>query len=92
MDYGDTFITDYLLEEAGEDDLVKLDKSQLRLLRNAIFARKGWRFQSEDLTNFFNQFNWYQDQLNRVSSNDDIKLTNADKYRSQLILEVEETK
>ena len=92
MDYGDTFITNYLLEEAGEDDLVKLDKSQLRLLINATFARKGWRFQSEDLADFFNQFNWYKAQLSRFSSNDDIKLTNADKYRSQLIRKIEERK
>lgn len=92
MDFGNSFITHYLLEEASEEELLEFDKSELRLLRNSIFARKGWRFQSEDLQDFFGQFDWYKDQLTRVDSNDEVMLTNTDKYRSQLILRIEEKK
>lgn len=42
-----------------EEDLQKLDKSQLRLLRNYYFARHGYVFQSADLREFFDQFSWY---------------------------------
>lgn len=90
MAFEDTFITPYLLDEATEDELRKLEKTQLRLLRNAIFARKGWRFHADDLTNFFNQFPWYKVQLDRVENNDEIKLTNSDRYRSQLIFRIEQ--
>ena len=92
MDFGNSFITHYLLEEASEEELLQFDKSELRLLRNSIFARKGWRFRSEDLQTFFGQFDWYKDQLKRVDSNDEVILTNTDKYRSQLILRIEEKK
>lgn len=90
MNFEDTFITPYLLDEATEGELRKLDKYQLGLLRNAIFARKGWRFQADDLINFFNQFPWYKVQLSRVENNEEIKLTNMDRYRSQLILKIEQ--
>lgn len=92
MRFGDTIITPYLLDEATEEELARLNKNELRLLRNAIFARRGWRFQDENLTAFFNQFDWYQEQMRRVKSNDSIVLTNSDKYRSQLILKLEEKK
>lgn len=92
MDFGDTFITTYLLEEAGEDELRKLEKSQLRLLRNAIFARKGWHFKDKELTAFFNQLNWYPIQTKKYYDNSEIKLTNNDKYRAKLIQKIEQRK
>lgn len=92
MSFGNSFITNYWLDEASEQDLNRLSKDELRLLRNAVFARKGWQFQSDDLNDFFNQFDWYQEKKGKYSSNDEIKLTNSDKFRSQLILNVESQK
>jgi hypothetical protein len=55
--------------------LAALDKAELRVLRNAIYAQHGMIFQSADLTAHFRQFNWY----NPTSSNVDSKLTEVDK-------------
>jgi hypothetical protein len=33
---------------------------QLRLLRNAFFAEKGYEFQSEDLQRIFGRYDWYE--------------------------------
>jgi len=89
MEFGDSFINTYWIEEAPEDFLKTRSKSDLRLLRNAIFARRGWRFEDQSLTDFFNQFEWYNDLLKLISSNDNIQLTNSDKYRAKLILKIE---
>ncbi|MEM9328166.1 MAG: YARHG domain-containing protein [Bacteroidota bacterium] len=43
-----------------ETVLLRFDASGLRLLRNEIFARKGYQFRSEDLKEHFSQFNWYE--------------------------------
>jgi len=92
MEFGDSFINHYWIEEAPEDSLRTLDKSQLRLLRNSVFARRGWRFADQALADFFSQFEWYRDQLERNQGNDKIQLTNSDKYRSNLILKIENEK
>lgn len=92
MNFGASFINNYLIDEASEDELKHLDKSQLRLLRNAIFARKGWRFKDEVLTAFFNQFEWYSIQIEKYADNSEIKLTNNDKYRANLIQKMEQNK
>jgi hypothetical protein len=55
--------------------LAALDKAELRLLRNAIYAQHGMIFQSNDLTTHFRQFTWY----NPTSSNVEAKLTDIDK-------------
>lgn len=40
--------------------LSNFSKSQLRIMRNEVFARKGYRFQSEDLREYFNRQSWYE--------------------------------
>jgi len=92
MDFGESFINNYLLEEADEDTLRSLDKAQLRLLRNAIFARRGWRFNDRELSDFFKQFEWYNYQTNLYKNNSEIKLTNSDKWRIKLIQNIEDDK
>jgi hypothetical protein len=42
------------------DDLVLLNSSQLRILRNLIFAVHGYRFRSADLQEYFGREDWYQ--------------------------------
>ena len=32
----------------------------LRLARNEIYARHGWIFESEDLSEYFNSMSWYE--------------------------------
>lgn len=59
--FHNTFITPYLMLNSTKEDLALYDKSQLRLIRNAIFARKGYQFKSKDLQDYFHQFRWYRD-------------------------------
>jgi hypothetical protein len=37
----------------------ELNRTQLRLIRNTIYARHGYIFNSIDLKEYFSQFNWY---------------------------------
>ncbi|MFW6020197.1 MAG: YARHG domain-containing protein [Bacteroidales bacterium] len=88
-----TFITDQLMYEADNQELSELSKEELRLLRNAFFARLGYSFDSEDLQEFFMQFDWYENSLDRKKlPNDKIIVPPEDKKRIQLIQSVEESK
>lgn len=40
-------------------DIADMDGSDLRILRNSIFAMHGYIFKSADLRNYFKQFSWY---------------------------------
>lgn len=42
-----------------EEDLVGMTSSELSILRNAIYARHGYRFNRDDLFNYFSNFSWY---------------------------------
>lgn len=57
-------------------ELSSLNKAELRLARNEIFARKGRIFQSADLTAHFSRFDWYRPTSNEVAVND-IEKANA---------------
>jgi hypothetical protein len=48
----------------SQSDVSNLSKSELRLMRNGIFARHGYRFKSSDLRNYFSQQPWYQPNPN----------------------------
>ena len=47
---------------------------QLRIQRNLIFARYGYKFKSIDLSNYFSKFDWYNplhdDVKNQLTEND----------------------
>lgn len=47
-------------QKIDTSDLIDLSKEQLRFLRNEIFARRGYIFQSQDLNEYFLKFNWYE--------------------------------
>ena len=66
------------------------DKSldELRIVRNEIFARKGYIFNSEDLQKHFSTFDWYEPKHANVDS----LLTDLDKRNIQTILELEKEK
>ena len=68
-----------------ENELWSLDQGELRILRNTIFAKYGYIFQSADLQNHFRQFSWYV----RSHSNVDNRLTSIDRENIRLIQEIE---
>lgn len=51
-----------LSEKFAESNLYlhRLELSDLRLLRNEIFARKGYVFKSKELSKHFSKFDWYE--------------------------------
>lgn len=61
--------------------LGRFSKPQLRLLRNEILARHGWKFQSKDLQEYFSQQPWYKP----AKDNNSIKLSIIELTNIQLI-------
>lgn len=61
--------------------LSQFAKPQLRLLRNEILARHGWKFQSQDLRDHFETQPWYKP----VANNNSIKLNIIEQTNIQLI-------
>ncbi len=51
---------DFLDSNISDFDLAKLSNQDLRILRNAIYARHGNIFSSNDLTEYFSKFEWYK--------------------------------
>lgn len=69
----------------NEYNLLYMTKEELRILRNTIFAKYGYIFQSNDLAEHFNKFSWYDPQYNNVEE----KLTKKDIYLINIIREIE---
>lgn len=63
----------------------KMKKSTLRIMRNEIMARHGYRFQSKDLQEYFSSMPWYKP----AASNDEIKLSFVEQLNVELIKAVE---
>ena len=63
----------------------RFDKPTLRIMRNAILARHGYRFQSDDLNSYFGSQAWYKP----AESNDNIKLSFVEQLNIDLIKYVE---
>lgn len=61
--------------------LGRFSKAQLRLMRNEILARHGWKFQSKDLQEHFASQPWYKP----VADNNSIKLSIIEMTNIQLI-------
>ena len=61
--------------------LSQFAKPQLRLLRNEILARHGWKFQSQDLRDHFETQPWYHP----VANNNSIKLNIIEQTNVQLL-------
>lgn len=66
-------------------DLEGFSKPALRIWRNAIYARHGRIFKSEDLQALFNEYVWYKPDENYT----DDKLSDIDKANIKLIQEFE---
>ena len=63
----------------------KMKKSTLRIMRNEIMARHGYRFQSKDLQEYFSSMPWYKP----AASNDEVKLNFIERLNVELIKAVE---
>ena len=61
--------------------LANFSKDELRLMRNEILARHGWKFQSKDLQDYFGRQPWYKAGTN----NNAIKLSVIEQLNIQLI-------
>ncbi len=64
------------------------NKKELRLMRNEILARHGYRFKSKDLQEWFGQQYWYHPGNN----NDAIKLSLIEQVNVQLIKSEEDSR
>ncbi|HOM88786.1 MAG TPA: YARHG domain-containing protein [Spirochaetota bacterium] len=57
-------------------ELAILNKNELKLLRNLIFAKYNYKFRSNDLLEHFKQFNWYKSERENIDTlltQDDLK-------------------
>jgi hypothetical protein len=75
-------IEDY---EKFRSGLFLLNKNELRLLRNTIYAKYGYIFNSPDLQRHFSQFSWY----NGTKRNVDSELTVSDRENIRIIQNIE---
>ena len=74
-----------LLDKIDKNNLFYLTNEELRILRNTIFAKYGYIFQSKDLSEHFNRFTWYKPQYNNVNE----RLSENDRKTIEMIREVE---
>lgn len=54
--------------EATPQDLENKSQDELRIMRNWIYARHGYIFKSQDLTDYFSNFSWYTPTSKNVTS------------------------
>ncbi len=62
-------------------DLSSMNKEDLRIMRNEIFARHGYIFKTVDMKSYFAKQSWYRGNYNDVSS----MLTSIEKSNIELI-------
>ena len=62
-------------------DLQYLSKEDLKIMRNEIFARHGYIFQTQDMKTYFQNQSWYTPQFRDVTA----KLSNIEKKNVDLI-------
>lgn len=67
-------------------DLAGLDAGQLRVLRNAIYARHGRLFKDVNLRQYFNSQSWYNGYRNEIPANE---LNKYETYNIQFIQKYE---
>lgn len=77
---------EYLRErEMTYADVEGKSAEELRLMRNYIFARRGYIFESEDLKEYFERFSWYVPLYYDVTP----RLSDIEKYNINFIKEFE---
>lgn len=66
----------------SHSDIRSLSRSELRILRNAPFARAGRYFKDDKLTEYFNKYSWYSPTTYDIDIQD---LTPTDRENINLI-------
>lgn len=79
--------SNYNSEESGED-LDGLDSNELKLARNEIFARHGYRFKDADLQKYFESKTWYHPR-GKAGEFDDSQLNKTEQYNVKWIIKHE---
>lgn len=69
-----------------EEELAGYNEYQLRMMRNEIYARHGYIFKTDDLSNYFEQQNWYEPTIPEVTED---MLNEYEKANLNLIIELE---
>lgn len=70
----------------SDNDLKSYSKSELKIMRNEIFARHGYIFKKGgEMDNYFSRLNWYKSVTKKVSVN----LSDIEQYNVNLILRTE---
>jgi len=49
-------------------DLANINKEELKIMRNEIYARHGYIFKTDDMKNYFNRQSWYLPQFDNVEN------------------------
>lgn len=100
-DFSEEFIDKYVNKESNyiienidsiyleEDDLINFTKSELALIRNEIYAKYGYKYQSEPYMTYFNNKEWYYGHREEV---DYEELTLAEQSNINLIKSLEKRK
>ena len=82
--YYDDFPYELIYQNLTVSDLYGLNCYELRILRNTIFAYRGYKFKSNDLKTFFGRLSWY-----RGSESDQSKvmkrMTKTEKHNIEVI-------
>ncbi len=67
-----------------------LSKWELKIMRNEIFARYGYVFKTDEMSNYFNNIGWYRD-IQKLDYNNDASnlLTDIEKKNIKLIQQYE---
>jgi len=68
-----------------EQDLIGKSRWELRLMRNAIFARYGRPFVKQELKDFFSKQPWYRPDPNWDDAKDDARISELDKANAAFI-------
>ena len=67
------------------EDLTGKSLWELKIMRNEIFARYGYKFKTEEMRDYFNKQKWYEPKYDDVKS----KLTEVENYNIKMIKQYE---
>lgn len=86
--------SDYIIADSDNryltsSDLAALSSDELNLARNEIYARRGRRFNSDRLQNYFAAKSWYRGTISPEEFSEDM-LSEVERHNVELIVKEEE--
>jgi hypothetical protein len=79
----DEMILRMMAERLSRSDFEDLTKAELRLVRNGVYARKGYSFRDVGLRRYFNERTWYRPTMTDI---DLVQRSFTDTQRANLVL------